>query len=226
MSRFTVARLADVKPSRGAEGSEWLRLRRELDVRAFGINAYRATAGKRVIEEHDELGSTAGKHEELYLVQNGHAIFSVGGEEIDAPAGTLVFVRDPATRRGAIAEEDGTTVLVLGGKPGEPYSVSPWERAADAYPFWETKEFEKAKEVLREVAEEYPDAGGVLYNLACAECLTGETEQALEHLRRALELDPKLIEVARTDSDFDAIREREEFTSLIAGEPDSGGTSA
>lgn len=226
MSRFKVTRLDDVEPSRGVEGSEWFRLRRELDIGAFGINAYRAKAGKRVIEEHDELGSTAGKHEELYLVQDGHATFSVGGEEIEAPAGTLVFVRDPATRRGAIANQDGTTVLVLGGKPGEPYSVSPWERAADAYPFWETKEFEKAKEILREVAEEYPDAGGVLYNLACTECLTGEMDQALEHLRRALELDPKLIEVARTDTDFDAIRDREEFVSLIAGQPTSGGASA
>jgi hypothetical protein len=60
VNRFKVTRLDDVEPTRGVEGSEWLRLRRELDVRAFGINAYRAKAGKRVIEEHDELGSTAG----------------------------------------------------------------------------------------------------------------------------------------------------------------------
>ena len=218
MSRFTIKRIDEIEPSRGSEGSEWMRIRRELDVEAFGINAYRAKADNRVIEEHDELAPTAGKHEELYLVHTGHATFTLGEEEIDAPAGTLVFVRDPATRRGAMAREDGTTVLVVGGKPGEAYSVSPWERAADAFPLWETKEFEKAKEILREVAEDHPDSGGVIYNLACAEALTGETEQALEHLQRALELDPKLVEVAQTDSDFDSIRGRHEFASLIAGE--------
>jgi tetratricopeptide (TPR) repeat protein len=223
VSAFQVTRIDEIEPTRGVEGSEWIRIRRELDVEAFGVNAYRAKAGNRVIEEHDELGSSAGKHEELYLVHAGHATFTVGGEEIDAPAGTLVFVRDPATRRGAIAQEDGTTVLVVGGKPGEAYAVAAWEKAADAYPLWETKEFEKAKEILREVAEEHPDSGGVIYNLACAECLSGETDEALEHLQRALELDPKLIEIARTDSDFDAIRDRDEFTSLLAGEPKPAG---
>jgi tetratricopeptide (TPR) repeat protein len=218
VSAFTVTRIDEIEPSRGVEGSEWIRIRRALDVEAFGVNAYRAQAGNRVIEEHDETGSSAGKHEELYLVHEGHAMFTVGGEEIDAPAGTIVFVRDPATRRGAIAQEDGTTVLVVGGKPGEAYSVAPWEKAADAYPLWETKEYEKAIEILREVAEEHPESGGVIYNLACAECLSGNTDRALEHLRRALELDPKLVEIARTDSDFDAIRERDEFTSLVAGQ--------
>ena len=223
MSAFEVTKIDKIEPTTGVEGSEWIRIRRELDVEAFGVNAYRAKAGNRVIEEHDELGTSAGRHEELYVVHAGHATFTVGGEEIDAPAGTLVFVRDPATRRGAIAQEDGTTVLVIGGRPGEAYSVAAWEKAADAYPLWETKEFDKAKEILREVLAEHPDSGGVIYNLACAECLTGETDEALEHLRRALELDPKLIEIARTDTDFDAIRHREEFASLIAGKAEPAG---
>lgn len=212
--------------SRGVEGSEWLRLRRELGVEAFGVNAYRAQAGNRVIEEHDELGSTAGRHEELYVVYAGRAVFTLAGEEVDAPAGTLIFIRDPATRRGAIAQEDGTTVLVVGAKAGEAYTVSPWEKAADAYPLWEAQEYEQAAEILRQVAEEHPDAGGVLFNLACAESLSGDTEGALDHLRRALEADPKLIELARTDSDFDAIRDRKEFASLVAGEPDAPGPRA
>ena len=32
-------------------------------------------------------------------MMTGHAIFTVDGEEIDAPAGTIVFVRDPALLR-------------------------------------------------------------------------------------------------------------------------------
>jgi hypothetical protein len=37
-----------------------------------------------------------------------------------------VFVRDRSVRRGARAEEPGTTVLALGGEPGEAFRVSPW----------------------------------------------------------------------------------------------------
>ena len=38
--------------------------------------------------------------------------------------------------------------------------------------------------------------------------LTGETEQAIAHLRRAIELDPRFAELAKNDSDFDGIREQ------------------
>ena len=51
------------------------------------------------VEQHDETGSGAGGHEELYLVLSGHATFMVDGDEIDAPAGTLIFVPDVSSRR-------------------------------------------------------------------------------------------------------------------------------
>ena len=76
-------------------------VRLHFGINSFGINAYSAPAGERVIEEHDELGHGAGRHEELYFVAAGHATFELGGEEVEAPAGTVVFVRDPAVRRGA-----------------------------------------------------------------------------------------------------------------------------
>lgn len=47
---------------------------------------------------------------------SGHAIFTVDGDELDAPAGTLVFVR-PALIRSARATADGTAMLVVGGRP-------------------------------------------------------------------------------------------------------------
>jgi len=66
----------------------WKPIRRTLGVTAFGINAYTAAnAGDEVVEEHTEepLG-----HEEIYAVIRGRATFTVDGEEVDAPAGTLV----------------------------------------------------------------------------------------------------------------------------------------
>jgi tetratricopeptide (TPR) repeat protein len=213
--KFQVAHLDELTPQEGDEGADWFRLRRDLDVQAFGVNAYGADAGKRVIEEHDELGGAAGRHQELYVVIRGSARFQLGGEEIAAATGTFVFIRDPAVRRGAFAEEDGTVVLVAGGTPGKAYEVSTWEAAADAYPHWRAGDHAKAVEILRSVADQHPEAGSVLYNLACAEVLAGEPDAGLNHLRKAIELEERWREYARTDEDFDAVRERPEFQELI-----------
>src|SRR4051812_131665 len=85
-------------------------VRRELDVNAFGIYAVRAVeAGAILAAEHDKMGPGADRHEELLFVSTGKATFTVEGETIEAPAGTFVFVRDPESRRAAVADEDGTT---------------------------------------------------------------------------------------------------------------------
>lgn len=213
--KFGVTRLDEATPEVGADDARWFRLRRELDVGAFGINAYGADAGNRVIEEHDELGTAAGRHQELYVVLRGRARFQLGADEHTLGHGQMVFVEDPSIRRGAFAEEDGTVVLVVGGTPGVAYSVSAWEAAADAYPHWRAGDHAKAVEILRSVVGEHPDAGIVLYNLACAETLLGEQDEALGHLRRAIELEERFRDYAKTDEDFDAVRERQEFRELV-----------
>jgi len=128
---YRIARLDEIPPPVPREpGSyEWKPIRHHLGIHAFGVNAGIAPqAGDWVVEEHTELGSGAAGHEELYFVARGHARFSIDGEEVDAPAGTLVFVPDPATLRSAKAEVAGTTVLCIGAKRGEAFEVSPWER--------------------------------------------------------------------------------------------------
>lgn len=107
-------------------------IRRHFDVRAFGVNAATGNAGDEMIEQHheadDEENETNG-HEELFAVMTGRALFTVDGEEIDAPAGTIVFVRDPALSRGARATTDGTTIFMVGGPAGGAYTISRWEAA-------------------------------------------------------------------------------------------------
>jgi tetratricopeptide (TPR) repeat protein len=223
MSSFRVLAIDDVPRQQGAEGSDWLRVRKALDVKAFGVNVYGADAGNRVIEEHDELGSAAGRHQELYVVLRGRARFDLDGDEHDAPLGTAVFVRDPSVRRGAHAEEDGTLVLVAGGEADRPYEVSIWEQAADAYPYWEQGDYARAVEILRSVADRYPETGLILYNLACAETLDGDHDAALEHLARATTLEDRWRKTAQEDPDFDAIRDDPRFASAVAGKPDAAG---
>jgi hypothetical protein len=129
--RYRTQRLDDIpSPIDTPSGApEWKPIRHHFDVRAFGVNANVAhSVGDPVVEDHTEIQEGCMRHEELYLVTRGHARFSVAGETIDAPAGTLVFVRDPEARRGAVALEAGTTVLAIGGEPGVAYRVSPWEK--------------------------------------------------------------------------------------------------
>lgn len=214
MSTQTVrtASLEEVETFTTPGNPDWHRVRSHFGIEAFGINAWTAPeAGQRLIGEHDELGVGAGGHQELYLVTRGRARFTVDGDEIEVPAGTFVFVDDPASKRGAVAEEEGTTVVAVGGKPGEAFTVSPWERNSAALRFWETKEWDKAIESLSRLHEEEPDSAGVLYNLACAESLDGRTADALEHLARAIELHADFAEAAQTDADFDPIRDDPRF---------------
>jgi hypothetical protein len=83
-----------------------------------------------LFNEHDETEDLAGtqRHQELYVVLEGRATFTVDGEDVDAAAGTLVFLEDPAARRAAVAAEDGTTVLAIGGPVGEAYRPPPWDK--------------------------------------------------------------------------------------------------
>ena len=144
------------------------------------------------------------------MVIGGAARFTVAGEEFDAPARTVVFVRDPAVRRGAVATEPETTALAVGGAAGQA-QPSAWEWVATAVPAWRSGDFAGAQRLIEEGLGEHPDNPGLLYDLACLEALQGEHDAALEHLRRAVELKPEYAEDARKDEDFASIREHPEF---------------
>jgi mannose-6-phosphate isomerase-like protein (cupin superfamily) len=210
---FETIRLEDLDEIPVTDTLVWRPVRRTLGVAAFGINAYTAeNAGDEIVEEHDETGSGAGHHEELYFVVSGHVAFTVADEEIDAPAGTFVFVRDPAARRHGVAQEPKSTVLAIGGRRGEPFEVSPWEHYFAAIPHAKAGDWRKAVEVTAEGLTRHPDNPSLLYNLACFEAQGGQRAQALEHLSRAAELEPeKIREWASDDKDLDSIRDDPAF---------------
>lgn len=65
----------------------------------------------------------------MFVLLAGHAVFTVDSEEIEAPPGTIVFVRDPAFIRAARATADHTAIFMVGEPVAVPYAVSRWEQA-------------------------------------------------------------------------------------------------
>jgi len=203
-------RLDEIEPIAVVNGTLlWRPLRRTLGIEAFGINAYTApNAGDDVVEEHTEqsLG-----HEEVYIVLAGRATFTLDEETLDAPAGTVVFVRDPKVRRHARAEEAGTAVLAVGGPRDAVYEPSPWEDFFAAERHRTAGDYDAYFAELEDAAARRPDHPATLYNLACAEALTGRAEDAIGHVRRALELKPEWAEMASKDDDFASLRDRPDW---------------
>ena len=189
------------------EGLLWRPVRRRLGITAFGTNAYTAEKGtERVVEEHFEKDG----HEELYFVVSGRATFTLGDEEINAPAGTFIYA-EPGTKRGAVAAESDTTVVAIGAKPGVPHEISPWEEMFLAFGYLRRGDEQQGREVMAKAIAAKPDAWQGHYNAACFEVLTGNSEAAIAQLKRAIELDPQAREYAEKDTDFDGLRDDPEF---------------
>ena len=202
-------------PETGRRGRVYIR--RDAGIETFGVNAfYQADGGAFVIGEHDELGPAGSGHEELYVVVAGDCSFTVGGEEFDAPGGTAIFVRDPATKRSARAKEDGTIVLAVGGRPGEAFKPGPIESISGFFRLYREQDYAGALAVLRSGLETNPGNAFILYNVACMEALVGRGEEALEPLAEALAAWPAYKELATNDDDFAALRDDPRFQALVS----------
>jgi hypothetical protein len=73
--------------------------------------------------------------------------------------------------------------------------------------------------------EAHPEYAAPLYNLACCESLAGRTEDALRHLRLAIDRKESFRSLAADDGDFDPIRDEAAFKELVRGntaEPTTG----
>jgi hypothetical protein len=117
MSWF-VRRLEEVPlvPSGDEDDPDWRPLQHFFGLTAFGANVFTARrGGETLVEAHDERESG---QEELYVVLDGEAAFEVGGEAFVAPRGTIVAVPEPAVERRAVARTAGTSLLVVGSRPG------------------------------------------------------------------------------------------------------------
>jgi hypothetical protein len=212
---WDVAALEEIVGPRSRHGYDWHPVRRHFGIGAFGANAnVGREVGDVVVDEHDEVGGDGGQ-EELYVVLRGRALFVVGGEEVEAPAGTFLFLRDPAVKRGATALEPLTTVFAVGGRRAEAFVPSSWEHGRFAVELSERGDNEGAVRVMEQALAERPEHAGNLYNLACFESLAGRRDEAIAHLRRSVELDQQYRAYARDDDDFAPLRGDRDFEALV-----------
>jgi len=208
MSGYAVARLEDIEEIR--DGLACRPVRHHFGLTSFGVNTWTGVAvGDRILNQHDEAEDA----EELYLVHTGRATFELDGEQVGAPAGTFVFA-PPGVRRTAFAEEPGTTILVVGGRPGEAWQPDGWELWAPVAPLFSAGRFAEAAERSRELAAANPGLPMLRYMLARCELERGDTAEAIEQLRAAL-VTKRMRVIAGQDPGLDSIRDDPALRALL-----------
>jgi len=201
-----------IAPGATATGRERFDVRRRLGITSFGIQAFRAPSRVDVIPEHDEMRLGEAGQEELYLVLDGAATFEIDGESVEAPAGSLVHVQ-PTAKRKATAKDASTTILVVGGTPGKAYEPAP-EEAREAFAAYAEGDYETAIVKQRVVIEKRPDDPVAHFNAGCFAARAANADEAIEHLRRAVEINERVKELMATDEDLDSIRDDPRFAEL------------
>ncbi len=211
MSGYAVARIDEISDGR----CPWRPVRFH-----FGIKCPSASMHLRGMRQATGSSTSTTSHRrmtcrrELYLVQRGHATFELDGVRVDAPAGTLVFAR-PNVKRTAFAEEPGTTIVALGGVPGKAFEAHGGELWMPLHHLYESGRYAEAADRGRELIEAHPEYAWPLYNLACCESLAGRPDDAIKHLRLAIDGAEQFRAMAAEDSDFDPIRDEAAFKELV-----------
>ena len=78
-----------------------------------------------------------------------------------------------------------------------------------------TRKIDDARSHLEQALAMTPEADHIFYALAVAQALSGDAAGAHEHLRRAIELEPKNRIMARQDADFSALSGQAPFQALL-----------
>jgi hypothetical protein len=209
---YTIISLDDIGRYPAMSGAPvLLPLRRELGVRAFGINCWAAPVGAPVIERHSEPDGD----EEVYVILRGRARFTVGEEQFEAGPATVVRV-PPDTLREGVATEPDTLVLAIGAKPGQAFEPKSWEDFQIAFAQARERGEDEARSLLAETLTREPERWQGHYNAACFEALTGNTDAAFEHLARALALGPPRVrQLAAEGDDFVSLHADQRWQQAI-----------
>lgn len=124
MGTWQIADVNEIPPVKDDWPATWKSVRHHFGITGFGVNAVTKDAGNVLIPEHTEEQSG---QQELYFVHAGEVKATLDGEVLTVPAGSFVHC-GPDTKRKFEAAVSPTTLIVVGGTPGKPYAVGPWEQ--------------------------------------------------------------------------------------------------
>jgi mannose-6-phosphate isomerase-like protein (cupin superfamily) len=119
-----IAQVDDVPPVHDDWPATWKSIRHHFGITAFGINAVTKDEGKVLIPEHDE---TESGQQEVYFVHRGTAHVTLDGQPVTAREGSVVAI-EPSVKRKIEAGSSPTTLLCIGGTPGQAYEIGAWEK--------------------------------------------------------------------------------------------------
>jgi quercetin dioxygenase-like cupin family protein len=119
---YTIKHRDDFESMAGSGGCTWLLARKGLETSAFGFNLVEIEPGGE-IPEHDE--SESGQVE-LYVILEGEATLRLGGEELEAPAGTFASIEPAASRTILNRSQGKVTAMLIGVDPGGGYEPMSW----------------------------------------------------------------------------------------------------
>ncbi len=76
-------------------------------------------------------------------------------------------------------------------------------------------DFTMARTFFEKALRIKPDEPHLLYSMAATMLQTGSVDQALEYLKRSIQLQPRFRAQALNDSDFSELRENKQFLQLL-----------
>lgn len=214
MSGYVIVDLNELEafPYHQRGGQKLLPIQRITNFQPAGMNGWIGDPGEPLVPEHAEDSD----NEELYVVVQGRATFTVDGNSFDAPAGTLVHAL-PGELRSAKSEEPSTIIAAIGATIGQPFDNPGWTSFVVADALRREGRLDEARVAVAEMLALHPNAWHAPYNAACFESLAGNADAAFDHLRRAKKMDPEGVKpYLAEDADLDSIRDDPRFQELLA----------
>ena len=112
----------NVPPMKDTFSKGWKSIRWYMDITSFGVNGVTKPKGEWLTPVHDESDEN---QDELFIVFEGCAEFHLDDKKVKAPKGTLISVK-PQVKRGAMALQTPTTILIIGSPIGQVYKPPSW----------------------------------------------------------------------------------------------------
>jgi mannose-6-phosphate isomerase-like protein (cupin superfamily) len=118
MADFTAKHIRDMEAK---YGGGFVLARAELGATAFGFQVIQMPPDFSDYPEHDHAETA---QEEVFSVLSGSGWMDIEGERVELEGDTLVRVGSK-TKRKVFAGPQGIRMLVIGGTPGEAYTINP-----------------------------------------------------------------------------------------------------